>query len=165
MAFAFFASWRISDLNYRLFRADDFEPLYAIERLCFEPPHRFSRGYMRQLVLARDGATWVAEDDGKIAGFAIVEWSRERAGMIAYLQTIEVAPEARGQGVGRELLRRAEDSARAAGAATVWLHVNAANAGAIRLYHAHGYACEGREEDYYGRGQPGLIYRKAFEAD
>ena len=31
--------------------------------------------YMRQLVESADSATWIAEDDGQIAGFAIVEWA------------------------------------------------------------------------------------------
>ena len=62
--------------------------------------------------------------------------------MVAYIQTLEVLPERRGRGVGGELLRRIEGSARAAGAQSIWLHVDAENAAAIRLYERHGYRYE-----------------------
>jgi ribosomal-protein-alanine N-acetyltransferase len=141
----------------------DFERLYALEELCFEPPFRFSRRMMRRLVSRANAATWMAEEDGQMAGFAIVEWNREPDEMTAYIQTIEVAPERRGFGVGHELLGRIESSARLAGARRIWLHVEVSNAGAIRLYEAHGYRCEGREENYYPRGRSALIYGKRLE--
>jgi ribosomal protein S18 acetylase RimI-like enzyme len=149
-------------LNYRLYTPDDFASLYAIEELCFEPPHRFSRAFMRRLVRAANAATWTAEDEGRMAGFAIVEWAEESGESIAYIQTIEVLPDQRGHGVGHELLRRLQDSAYSAGARTIWLHVDAENQAAIRLYQSNGYLCEGREDGYYGRGRAALIYAKSL---
>ena len=145
---------------YRLYQPEDFDSLYALEELCFEPPSRFGRRYMRLLVSRANAATWIAEEDGRLSGFAIVEWTEERRGVTAYIQTIEVAREARGRGVGGALLGRIEGSARAAGARLIWLHVEAANAAAIRLYEARGYACEGRQENYYPHGRAALIYVK-----
>lgn len=148
-------------MNYRLYLPEDFAALYAIEERCFEPPLRFGRRYMRQLVEQADAATWIAEEpDGQMAGFAIVEWGEGFGGIEAYLQTIEVAPERRGKGIGAELLRRAEVSAQAADARAIWLHVDALNTTAIRLYERDGYAREGREENYYARGRPALVYAK-----
>jgi ribosomal protein S18 acetylase RimI-like enzyme len=147
---------------YRLFKAEDFRALYAIEEVCFQPPHRFSRGYMRQLIRQREAATWIAEDDGRMAGFGIVEWSEETAGTVAYVQTLEVLPDVRAQGVGGELLRRMEGSASEAGASAIWLHVDAKNAAAIRVYEKCGYRLGGREEHYYGRGRAGLVFAKTL---
>lgn len=144
-------------MHYRLYRSEDFTALYAIEELCFVPPFRFNRAYMRQLVASPHAATWIAEEDGQMAGFAIVEWNREPTGVEAYVQTIEVAPGQRRRGIGAELLRRAEDSARQAGAQLIWLHVHEQNASAQRLYDAHGYRRAGREEHYYARGQAALV--------
>jgi ribosomal protein S18 acetylase RimI-like enzyme len=149
---------------YRPYIPQDFDQLYALEELCFEPPYRFSRRYMHQLVNCANVATWMAEEDGQMAGFAIVEWNQEPDEMTAYIQTIEVAPEKRGCGVGRELLSRIEGSARLAGTSLIWLHVEVANAGAIRLYEAHGYLCEGRRENYYPRGRSALIYGKRLDS-
>jgi len=149
---------------YRLYTPDDFDPLYAIEEVCFQPPFRFGRRYMRKLIDSATAATWIAEEDGRMAGFAIVEWTQEVGGINAYIPTIEVVPEWRGQGVGGELLRRVEGSARGAHAPWIWLHVDAENAAAIRLYEANGYRNEGREEDFYSLGRAGLIYGKPLEA-
>jgi ribosomal-protein-alanine N-acetyltransferase len=148
---------------YRPYKPEDFDPLYALEELCFEPPQRFSRRYMRQLVSRANTATWIAEEDERLIGFSIVEWNQEPDGMTAYIQTIEVAQERRGCGVGHELLGRIEASARSAGAQLIWLHVEATNSGAIRLYEVHGYHCEGREENYYPLGRAGLIYKKRLD--
>ncbi len=148
---------------YRLYAPEDFAQLYAIEEACFQPPLRFGRRYMRTLVESANTATWIAEEDGRLAGFAIADWSDESGGIAAYIQTLEVLPEARGQGVGGELLCRVEGSARAAGADLIWLHVDARNAGAIRLYEAGGFRCEGREENYYPTSRAALIYVKTLD--
>lgn len=149
-------------MRYRLYKPEDFAALYAIEEVCFQPPHRFSRTFMRQLIQQADAATWIAEQDGRACGFGIVEWTREASGTVAYIQTLEVLPEIRGQGIGGELLRRLDSSAREACASEIWLHVDAENAGAIRIYQRHSFTAMGREEDYYGRGRPGLVLSRAL---
>jgi ribosomal-protein-alanine N-acetyltransferase len=151
-------------VNYRLYAPQDFDQLYALEERCFESPFRFSRRAMRSFVLHPHSATWIAEADGQMVGFAIVEWRARKGESRAYIQTIEVAPEARRQGIGLELLSRIECSARDAGAALIWLHVDAENAGAIRLYEVQGYCCEGRKEDFYPMGQAALIYMKRLNS-
>jgi ribosomal protein S18 acetylase RimI-like enzyme len=145
---------------YRLYNPQDFAALYAIEELCFQPQFRFSRKYMQQIVSHSNSVTWIAEEDGRMAGFAIAELARGAVETIGYIQTIEVAPDRRKQGIARELLRRIEDSARAAAARAMWLHVHAENAPAIHLYESNGYLREGREEDYYAPGHAALIYGK-----
>src|SRR5208337_260302 len=106
---------------YRPYQPEDFAALYAIEKACFQPPLRFGRRYMRQIVDNPNAATWIAEKDGHMAGFAIVEWLQENSATIAYIQTIEVAAAQRCKGIGGELLRRVEASARGAGANAIWL--------------------------------------------
>ena len=147
-------------MDYRHYRPDDFERLYAIEEECFQPPDRFGRRYMQRLIKTASAATWIAEEDGTMVGFAIVEWSVEPGNAVAYIQTIEVAPAFRRQGVGLDLLRHIEDSARDAGATEIWLHVDARNDAAAGLYRRRGYVNEGRQEHYYGKGRAGEIYCK-----
>ena len=145
---------------YRPYRREDFAALYAIEEACFDPPFLFGRGYMRRLVNRSNAATWIAEVEGSLAGFAIAELTRRAEQNEAYIQTIEVLFEQRGRGVGGELLNRLESSARAVAAVSIWLHVDAVNSVAIRLYEAHGYLCEGRQEDFYPQGNAALVFRK-----
>jgi ribosomal protein S18 acetylase RimI-like enzyme len=147
-------------VDYRLYRSGDFDAVYAIEVACFKPPFRFGHKCMKQLVIRADAATWVAEESGCLQGFAIVEWARDAGGVAAYIATIEVMPGLRGNGVGGELLRKLEGSAVGAGAKELWLHVDAENSGAIRLYQVHGYRCEGREEDFYPNGRAALVFSK-----
>jgi ribosomal protein S18 acetylase RimI-like enzyme len=120
---------------------------------------------MRQIVGYSNSVTWIAEEDGQMSGFAIAQWARGTSGAIGYIQTIEVAPDRRKQGIGQELLRRVEDSARAASAQAMWLHVHAENAAAIHLYESSGYLIEGKEEDYYAPGDAALIYGKPLESE
>jgi ribosomal protein S18 acetylase RimI-like enzyme len=147
-------------VDFRLYQPDDFPQFYALEEICFPPPHRFSRRYLRSLVSRANAATWIAEEDGRMTGFAIVVWAQRKSGITAYIQTLEVAPEARRHGIGRELLQRIEASAIAAGAALIWLHVEAVNAAAVHLYEAQSYYCQGHHENYYPEGRAALIFAK-----
>jgi [ribosomal protein S18]-alanine N-acetyltransferase len=162
MAFASEAqgAWQ---MIYRLYKPEDFDLLYAVEEVCFEPPFRFSRRAMRQLVDNPRAATWIAED-GRVEGFAIVEWAEEAGTTIAYIPTIEVAPEKRRSGAGSELLRLLEQSAADAGARVIWLHVAENNTSAIRLYEMRGYRFESREAYFYPKGGAALIYAKPLES-
>lgn len=146
---------------YRPYEAGDFAALYAIEEASFEPPFRFTSAYLRRLMENPRAATWVAEEEGVVAGFATVNCREQEPGWtIAYIDTIEVIPSWRGRGIGGSLLRHIEDSAEAAGASLIWLHVDAENASAIRLYEAHGYALEGRKEGFYPKKRAALVYAK-----
>ena len=147
-------------MHYRLYRPADFPQLYAIEEICFQPPIRFPRRYMRQLIESPSSATWIAEQDQQMTGFAIVVWSQQSRKTTAYIQTIEVSPAQRKHGIATELLSRLEASAIAAGAQDIGLHVAEENASAIRLYQAHGYLPQGREPDYYSNGADALIFAK-----
>lgn len=148
---------------FRVYQPSDFPQLYAIEESCFEPPLRFGRAYMRSLLRSKDTVAWVAEDNGKLAGFAIIEWSGPPGDIVGYIQTIEVSPAFRRRGVGLELLRRLEVSARAAGATQIWLHVDTENDPAIRLYRSEGYEHKARHAHYYARTRDAEIYCKQLD--
>jgi ribosomal-protein-alanine N-acetyltransferase len=132
---------------------------------------------MRELIDRANAATWIAEEEDRMTGFAIAE-STWQAGRVpshgslslgckgegaAYIQTIEVTPEQRGRGIARQLLARIEGSASAAGSASIWLHVAAENMVAVRLYETNGYVFEGRMESYYGSGRAALVFSKPLD--
>lgn len=62
---------------------------------------------------------------------------------VRQIQGLVVAPEARGSGVARALLRAGAEHARAAGARRLTLRVLGHNAPARRLYESEGFAVEG----------------------
>ena len=151
---------------YRLYQPADFAALYTLEELCFQPPIRYSRAWMRKLIANPNSATWIAEDSAgenkTMVGFAIVEWTTMPKGTVAYIQTIEVHSASRRRGIAAELLQRAEDSARAAGTIAIWLHVDVENSVAIHLYESRGYTRQGREDHYYARHRAAFVYAKSL---
>src|SRR5580704_15882246 len=154
---------------YRLHQPADFAALYAVEEVCFEPPFRFSRALMRKLIANPNSATWIAEEEiaegsKELAGFAIVDWATVLKGTVAYIQTIEVNPGSRRQGIASELLRLSEISALVVGATAIWLHVDVENTAAMHLYEGRGYARKGREEHFYARNRAAFIYAKSLAA-
>jgi ribosomal-protein-alanine N-acetyltransferase len=147
-------------MHYRPYQPSDLAQIHALEELCFPPSLRFSKEFMRQLVSRVKAVTWVAEEDGRLAGFACAGWKTRRSGTVAYLETIEVSPANRSKGIGRELLRLVEVSAVAARAASIWLHVDTENTDAIRLYESQGYQLEENVQDFYPDGHPALLLGK-----
>jgi ribosomal protein S18 acetylase RimI-like enzyme len=149
---------------FRRYMTDDFPALYSIEERCFEPRFRFGRGYMQHLVSNPEAVAWVAEEDGVMAGFAIVAWGKSVSADGGYLQTIEVLPEFRNRGVGEKLVGLSEISAWSADSDTLSLHVDAENEAAIALYEKCGYRRRGRRDHYYARGRAALLYEKQLDA-
>jgi len=92
--------------------------------------------------------TWVARRDGRVAGFV--------AGRVArgalYVHGLAVARTARGQGVGRSLIRDALSRSRDEGLACVRLHVWVGNATAIALYGSEGFEVVRRLRGFYREG-------------
>lgn len=80
-----------------------------------------------------------------------------QAGDEAQVQTLGVAPAARGRGLGRTLLAALLDAARARRAATLALEVRADNEPALQLYRKAGFVPDGRRRDYYGRGVDAVL--------
>ena len=78
-------------------------------------------------------------------GFALLQIVPPEAELI----TISVLPSARGQGLGRALLRETIAAAQTAGASTLFLDVDATNTAALALYRSAGFSEIGRRLGYY----------------
>lgn len=100
---------------------------------------------------------WVARDAaGQLAGYA---------GMMCLLpladvQTLAVAPEAQGRGLGTRLLRLLILAARQDAAEQILLEVRADNPGAQALYRREGFTHIHTRAQYYPDGQDALIMTK-----
>lgn len=80
-------------------------------------------------------------------GFVLMRGVADEAEVL----TLAVRPEARGRGLGGQLLAQGVARARAQGAARVFLEVAEDNAAALALYRRSGFAEAGRRRGYYGR--------------
>src|SRR2546423_8338864 len=78
----------------------------------------------------------VAESAGRLTGLAHYLLHRSMIAIqpVCYLQDLFIAPEARGQGIGRALIARVYDEARLAAASRVYWHTHETNAAAQSLY-------------------------------
>lgn len=96
--------------------------------------------------------------DGERAGFLVLDLNGPLGG---YVQTIGVAPEMRGRGLGTAALawaeRRIFQKHR-----NVLLCVSSFNRGAQRLYRRLGYAVVGRLRDYVVEGHDEILLRKTL---
>ncbi|HEU4429763.1 MAG TPA: GNAT family N-acetyltransferase [Myxococcota bacterium] len=93
------------------------------------------------------GCVLIARDAGAAIGYGALchGYSIEFRGRDAFVDELYVAPEQRGRGLGRALLRALEAHARAVGVRKLHLEVEQQNAGARRLYVAERFRANGRE--------------------
>jgi ribosomal-protein-alanine N-acetyltransferase len=153
------------DVTLRRYRPEDLPLMHAVEELCFAPPLTFSCEQLRELATGESSFTSIAEDEGKLAGFAIAQLMKEPALCYGYLQTIDVAPEHRGRGIASKLLRHVEENIAAAGGRVMLLHVAVQNREAIGLYEKRGYSHVGLEEGFYRRNDgDAFIYEKRLRS-
>lgn len=102
-----------------------------------EPPKPVTENYGPRI--AR-GEVWLAYAAGEVVGLLVLERHPDHA----LIYSVAVTPARQGEGHGLRLLRFAEDTARAWGAAEVRLYTNARMERNIALYAAVGYRETGR---------------------
>ena len=134
--------------------------MYALDVICFDERFRFSRSAMLKFAEAKKARVAIAEDGETIAGFAIVHLERVLRVPVAYVVTLDVAPEFRRQGVAGELMLRLEEEARSAGCVEMVLHVFPGNGEAIRFYERAGYERSGVARKFYGAAGDAWVYRR-----
>ena len=81
------------------------------------------------------GEVWLLEDGDEPIGLLVLEDQGDRS----YLFSVAVTPDRQGAGIGRDLVRRAEELARGRGHATLALHTKAKMERNIRIYSLCGY--------------------------
>lgn len=133
----------------RRIAAADIDAVLALEEKTPEAPHWNRREYERCLASSDSGsvmgAAFVANAAGEVVGFSV---GKLVAG-VCELESMAVACEVRGQGIGAMLVSAVTDWARANGGDRIELEVRASNARAIRLYERAGLCREGLRAGYY----------------
>ncbi len=77
-----------------------------------------------------------------------------------HISGLAIRPELRGRGLGRGLVRAAEEAFRADGFTRITLEVRPSNAGALRFYEALGYRKVYQVPEYYFDGEDALVCEK-----
>ena len=136
---------------------NDIPALWQLEQDCFQSD-RLSRRRFRHWVSASHRVFLVAEQDQKILGYCLV--ILHRGTRLARLYSLALSRDARGTGLGRELLVAAENGAARRGRLFMRLEVATDNYPAIRLYEKSGYVVFATAPDYYEDHRDALRMQK-----
>lgn len=174
------------EFRIRQFAKADFDTLWQIDQMCFDPQLAYSRPELafylrrpRSFTLVADAeeipirkkaagsaANGLSSKDATapspvIVGFIVAEARRQTGHII----TIDVVARARRSGVGSALLRMAENRLREHRAEAVELETAVNNEAAIRFYKQHGYFVEKTVRGYYSNQLDALVMRKALASN
>lgn len=136
----------VSSLLRRAFL--EFEHLYTRE--AFVATVQPESGILKRM---EEGPLWVAENDHGIIGTVSVTRSKDSV----FVRGMAVVPEARGQKIGRALLKLTEDYAREHGFDRMSLYTTPFLLSAIRLYQSYGFGFTGEKASPHGTELLGMI--------
>ena len=131
------------------FRSSDLETLYQIDQQCFPPGISYAREELARFIRHRLAKTWVAHSGKEIVGFLVLGREPQKVGHIV---TIDVVEDKRGTGVGKALMKTAENWAQRQGLGIIYLETADDNRAAQNFYTAHGYAKVEEIANYYPNG-------------
>jgi len=139
----------IGDWTLRRAAGDDLDQLVALERVIFESDAWPAKLWRSEL---ESPYTWYVAVVATAAPDVVLGY----AGLLALprahdadIQTIGLAAEVRGHGLGRELMRQLHDEARRRGVREMFLDVRVDNPVAQGLYTSFGYQEIGVRKGYY----------------
>lgn len=118
------------------------ELYWAFEDIAGFDPARVGRELERLFADPRLGAGWIAEVNGKPAGYllAVYVFSLEHLGLTAEIDEFFVLPSCRGHGAGSQLLQMAEAEFARMMCTNVSLQLGRGNDVAREFYRRHGYS-------------------------
>lgn len=99
----------------------------------------YESGYLDKFFYTNDNLIYVAESEGMVIAFLSIEEHLEEDVPFIYLDDFSVADGYRSHGIGTELLCLAEQYAMEHDFRTIFLHVEASNVRALKLYENLGY--------------------------
>ncbi|MGF6149253.1 ribosomal-protein-alanine acetyltransferase [Pseudomonas fluorescens] len=134
------------NLVFRLAVPNDLAALLELEQQCFTTDRLNSRNFQWMIKRAH-GQLIVAECADQLLGYALVLFHRGTSQ--ARLYSIAISVQARGAGLGKQLLERIETCARERDCTCLRLEVRTDNPIAIALYERSGYRRFALIRDFY----------------
>jgi ribosomal protein S18 acetylase RimI-like enzyme len=145
----------------REFRAGDLDFIRALAKLAFSEYTPWSGRHTTRMAQRPTSRTFVAEVEGALAGFAIVDFA---APDVATLDAIATDAPHRATGVGRALLERVELEIGSRGVRRLRLVTAEANVAALDLFFKRGFHIEQHKRAFYPRRQNAVVLEKRISA-
>ncbi len=141
----------------------DFNSLLEIDEASFPSGVAYDAGELRYFMNREGAETIVAEQDGTIVAFLIMEVHRTRRS--ATIITLDVREKYRRNGYASRLLKRSEEILNDYGVEIYDLQVDTGNRSAIGLYKKHGFKTAGVLDHYYANGNHAYLMVKELLKD
>lgn len=125
-------------------REEQLEQIEEIEKACFSMPWTLEQ-LKSQLKDSQHEFIASLDDEGRVLGYVGMMYVLDEG----YISNVAVAPEARRQGIGRDLIKELMARAADLDLAFVTLEVRCSNAAAIALYEKQGFLPVGKRKNYY----------------
>lgn len=125
-------------------REEQLEKIEEIEKACFSMPWTIEQ-LRSQMKDSQHEFIAALDDEGRVLGYVGMMYVLDEG----YISNVAVAPEARRQGIGRDLIKELMARAAVLGLAFVTLEVRCSNAAAIALYEKQGFIPVGKRKNYY----------------
>ena len=125
-------------------REEQLEKIEEIEKACFSMPWTIEQ-LRSQMKDSQHEFIAALDDEGRVLGYVGMMYILDEG----YISNVAVAPEARRQGIGRDLIKELMARAAALDLAFVTLEVRCSNAAAIALYEKQGFVPVGKRKNYY----------------
>jgi len=141
---------------------EDFETLLEIDEASFPGGVAYDANELAYFMSRTGAETIVAEEDGEIIAFLIMEVHRTRR--TATIVTLDVRENYRRNGYGTRLLLRTEEMLDDYGVEIYDLQVDVTNRNAIRFYKKHGFNVVRTLLNYYANGHDAYLMTKELGA-
>lgn len=125
-------------------REEQLEKIEEIEKACFSMPWTIEQ-LRSQMKDSQHEFIAALDVEGRVLGYVGMMYVLDEG----YISNVAVAPEARRQGIGRDLIKELMARAAALDLAFVTLEVRCSNAAAIALYEKQGFIPVGKRKNYY----------------
>ena len=130
-------------LSAHIMTEEDIPFIAALERECFSLPWT-EKGLTEELS-NENAVFFTAKKDGKTVGYMGLHCVLDEC----YIANVAVSTAERRQGIGRFLLKYAEEKAVEKNCSFISLEVRVSNEGAIALYESEGYERMGERKNFY----------------
>jgi ribosomal-protein-alanine N-acetyltransferase len=142
----------------RRFKPADMHRVLEIERACFGKD-AYDRKLFAEYQRKCGDLFLLAEGSRTVDGYSIACVSERLGNLIASLESIAVAPRARGKGAASLLLKSTIRRLKLQGVRRITLMVRRSNAVALQFYERRGFTAVRRAPEYYEDGEEGLVMR------
>jgi len=139
----------------------DFPTLLEIDQASFPEGIAYDSSELSYFMRREGSETLVAEADGTIIAFILVEVRRRKKS--ATIITLDVREEFRRQRYATELLAASEQLLRERTVQRYELQVDVENTGAIEFYKKHGFETVGTLKRYYSNGHDAYLMIKPLQ--